>query len=475
MSYLIGIGVIIFAYAVAYMLFLRKNSTINKIVFPLTGILAFMLAFSGSMFYAEPGYIYHVRTIAGTEKVVSDVGYNFHWFGRYNSWKRAMTVQATNIGNSNVDDTLAGERTDSTVVSAQLSPQKIVFLDQVDARIQSSVRFKIPSDEEMFLNMVHEYRTPDNLLRATLVPAFRETLQATASLMTAEEYYSGGRTEFSNEFENQMNDGIYIVKRIEKIEKTAVSSSASANASKGQQQDEYGDDEKVVYVVEKQYDENGQMKKNTQNFLAFGISVVEARITDIDPNARFQSRMEQKQEASAKRAIAREERVQEEEQELLANAKGKRQVAERQAQAKVEQIERTTKAETEKQLALTKALKIKEQAEIEKEAAAIQLERDKLIAESQKVLADAEAYKRTAIIESDNALQQKLDAEIEIQKVWAEAFAERPVPQTMFITGGGAEADGVQVGSNTELQNMMNIMTMQMAKSLDNDRSLNNQ
>jgi len=47
-----------------------------------------------SFFYAEPGYIYHVRTVTGNEAVVTEVGYKFYPFGRYNAWKRAMTVQA---------------------------------------------------------------------------------------------------------------------------------------------------------------------------------------------------------------------------------------------------------------------------------------------------------------------------------------------------------------------------------------------
>ncbi len=32
--------------------------------------------FIGTFFYAEPGFIYHVRTILGVEKMVADVGYN---------------------------------------------------------------------------------------------------------------------------------------------------------------------------------------------------------------------------------------------------------------------------------------------------------------------------------------------------------------------------------------------------------------
>ena len=117
----------------------------------------------------------------------------------------------------------------------------------------------------------------------------------------------------------------------------------------------------------------------------------------MNPNPKFKDRMKQKQEASAKRAIAREERIQEEEQELLVVAKGNREIAERQAQAKVEQIEKTTNAETQKQLVLTKAQEVKEQVQIQKEAALIELERDKLKAQSVKVLADAEAYQKEVV------------------------------------------------------------------------------
>ena len=43
--------------------------------------------FNGIFFYAEPGFKYHVRTITGEEKMVSDTGYNTYLFGRVNAWK----------------------------------------------------------------------------------------------------------------------------------------------------------------------------------------------------------------------------------------------------------------------------------------------------------------------------------------------------------------------------------------------------
>ena len=89
------------------------------------------------------------------------------------------------------------------------------------------------------------------------------------------------------------------------------------------------------------------------------------------------------------------------------------------------QIEQTTNAETEKQLAITSANKLKEQAEIDRERSVILLEKAEIDAEVVKVAADAEAYAKATVLEADNALAQKLEAEISIQRVWAEAYAKR--------------------------------------------------
>lgn len=415
-----------------------------------------------SIFYAEPGYIYHVRTVLGNEKVVSDPGYKFYPFGRYNAWKRAMTVQAA----SGLRDKVAAEY-DSTQTSAGLPPLNIMFLDQVDADAEATARFSIPSDEEKFLELAHEYRSPENLLRTALIPAFKETLQATASLMSAEDYYSGGRTEFNSEFEQQMANGIYIVKRVETRRLLERPTKGSANASLGENQQSYGDETKIAFEVRKLFDDNGQPRRKEQKFVGFGISVVDARVTDMRPNSKFVERMQLKQKASADRAIAREQRIQEEEQRLLAIARGEREVAERQAKAKVEQIERTTDAETDKQLAITFAEKLKEQAEIEKETAEIQYEKAKIEAETKRTLADAEAYQKQVILEADNALAQKLEAEIKIQELWANAYSKRAVPTNVFGSGGDTP-----VGGDNEVRAFMQMLTLDAAKRLNYERDV---
>jgi len=419
--------------------------------------------FNQVFFYAEPGYIYHVRTILGEEKKVDDVGYNMHLFGRVNAWKKAMSVVVDNITPDGVD---AEGNTSSA--SASLPSQNIMFLDQVDADADATVRFRLPTDEDTFLNMAHEYRTPENLLRVALIPAVQETLQATASLMSAEEYYSGGRTEFISEFENQMQHGIYFVKRTEESSVSIKRQTAEADASDPEDQASFGDQSKIVFSVKKQYDQSGQPLRKEQKFTSYGVEVHEARVTDMRPNAKFVERMQLKQKASADRAIAREQRIQEEEQRLLAVARGDREVAERQAAMKVEQIEMTTKAETDKKQTLIAASKQREQAQIQKETSLVLLEKAKIDAEAKRVAADAEAYQKEKILMADNALAQKLEAEIQIQQVWADAYAKRAVPQYVFAGAGGE----TPVGGDTETTRFMQLMTVEAAKNLAYDRGL---
>ena len=434
-----------------------------KILAVVVPILLGIFTFNQVFFYAEPGYIYHVRTILGQERVVDDVGYSLILFGRKNAWKKAMTVMA----DETTINGISAEDGNSNSASVSLPPEKIMFLDQVSADIEATVRFKLPTDEETFLKMAHEYRTPENLLRVALIPAFQETLRATGFLMSAEDYYSGASTELINEFEKQMQNGIYLVKRVEVVKKTVGQQTSEADAS-GDGAKLFGKQTKVVWEVQKQYDQKNNIKIKEQKFTLYGVSVHEARITGIEPNAKFVERMQLKQKASADRAIAREQRIQEEEQKLLVVAKGDREVAERQSQMKVEQIELTTKAETDKKQAMIIANKFREQAKIQQETAKILLEKAKIDAEAVKVAADAEAYKKRVILTADNALAQKLEAEIAIQSVWASAYAKRKVPMYVF---GGSSGD-TPTGSDSDTKTFMQLMTVDAAKRLSYSREM---
>jgi hypothetical protein len=354
-------------------------------------------------------------------------------------------------------------------VSAILPSDDIMFLDQVDANADAMVRYLLPTGKEEFLRIVHNYRTPGNLLRTSLIPAFQETLQATASLMTANDYFSGGRTEFINEFSNQMKKGSYVVVRTETSTKASKPTTSTADASNAASQGIFGDGEKTVFSVEKVLAEDGiNPKRSPQEFLNYGIQVVETRVTQVKPTSqKFLEQIQLKIKASADRAVAREQKIQEEEQRLLAVARGDRQVAEQQATMKVQQMEVTTTAETAKLKAIIDATLLKEQAIISKITAQTKLEQAEIDAKSVKVAADADAYAREKKIAADNALQQKLDAEVAIQTVWADAYKLRNVPSTV-IGGNGS----TPTGSDSEATTLMNLLTIDAAKRLSYDREV---
>ena len=296
----------------AYFVLLRRitpeehRSRVTPFVSVIGAFLIALGAWTGAMFYADPGYLYQVRTITGEVIGYNEPGWKYKGFGNEYPWKKAMSVAHT----KDVDN---GEE----MTSSSLLPQSIRMLDRVDGLIQQTTRFRLPEDVPTFLEMASEYRTPDNLLRTELVPTVQQVITASSSLMSAEDYFNGKRNDFQMDFDYQMREGIFLVDRQEFISNSKTRQKSTADASKGTDQEDYGDQQQTRFNVLKLTNEDGTYKTRAHNYKNFGITVVDAKITDFEPNEAFKRRMEQQQQASADRSIAREQRIQEEEQKQL--------------------------------------------------------------------------------------------------------------------------------------------------------------
>lgn len=425
-----------------------KSSLGMKII---GGVSAAAILFFGGFTYNEAGYQTHIRTIYGAESVATEVGYAWRGFGRATPWKQAQTIQFTTGKATTVDD------------AVNVEDFRVVFLGNVDATVEASTRFRMPRGEQ-FLKIAQEYRTPENFYAVAIVPAVRETLQTTASMMSADEYFAGGRSEFSTTFDDQLQNGQYHVRRHESQQVAARTANDDEAAVSGREGTEI---RRSQFEIVKLKDSTGAFLRKLQPFRDLGVAVVEARITDMVPNDAFRGRMKKVQDSQAQLALARQDRMREEEQKLLVIAKGEREVEEKRQLSLKDQIDRTTTAETNKQLALIDANKLKEQALIEKDTAATQVQTAELEAKRTKVLADAEAYSKRVVIEANGALEQKLAAWGKAQEVWAEAAKVAPVPQIQL--GGGA-GDGT--GRSTEVQSLMQMLMVNQAKSLSLDMNV---
>ncbi len=444
----------------------NMKSILGKFVaLPVLVLILAISAFNGILFYNEAGFSTHVRTIFGEEKIVTDVGYATKWFGRSTPWKQAQTLQGVICQDR---DSCRGiqEDTDNSGISVNTP---IVFLGNVDASVEFSTRFRLPQGEQ-FLKIAQEYRTPENFMNTAIAPAVKETLQSTASLMSADDYFAGARSEFGSEFESQLKNGIYITKRVETQQSTHRVRNQPQELKSGGDLSGVIDDTNTRAVVEvkKVTDSEGKEKRKEQQFRTLGVDVVEARVTNIDPNPQYKQRMVKVQQALAELAVARQNRLKEEEEKLLVTARGEKQVEEKRQETLRDQIEQTTKAETEKQLAIINAERQKQSAEIEKDTAQILFDKNKIEASSIKVTADADAYARKVLIESDGGLQKKLDAMVAINKNWADAAAKAPVPSVVM----GGSSNGSSTSRQSEFEQMMGILAAKAAKDLTLDMKI---
>lgn len=426
--------------------------SIKKIGIIVVVVIALLAGGFNSMFvYNEAGYQTHIRTIGGTESVATDIGYHWKGFGRATAWKQAQTIQF-----------VAGDKIEGDDISGAVQDYRIVFLGNVDGVVEASTRFRLPQGDQ-FLKIAQEYRTPENFQATALTPAIKETLQATASLMSADDYFAGARSEFGNEFENQLRQGIYVTKRKE-VERKVVRSRNEGNALlTGAGEDEGSN--RVEFVTEKVVDKDGKPVRKVQQFVTMGVDVVEARITNVDPNPQYKQRMQKVQQALAELAIARQDRLKEEEQKLLVTARGEKEVEQKRQETLRDQIEQTTKAQTDKKLAIISAEREKESAEIARLTSIELLEKAKIDAQATKTLADAEAYAKEAVIKADGALDKKLAAYVEVQKAFAEAFSKAPVPSVNMAGNGGT-------GRGGEAQDFLSLLTVKAAKDLQLDMSV---
>lgn len=422
-------------------------------------IVGSLIGVSGSVSYNDAGYCAHIRTIFGTETSKCDLGWYLSGWGTSTQWPHYFTI-------GNVSDP-AAIKTDS--ISTYLTgPYRVKLADNWAGDITQSTRFGIPQNEEKFLKMARDLRTPENLIASTLVPSVKASLDTTANLYTMEEYYSGGqRDAFKNEYRDtvingpaateKITDEVEIQKRVAPAEGEAVQDKSETDSTTN------------ITILAKKTDQHGKdIRPNAPGYAQYGIVVSTAIIENLDPDAKYEEQVVKRKEALGRRVIARDQRLEQEEQRLLKIAEAERDIAEEQGKAKKDQIKQTTDAETTKKLAIIRATQQTEQATIDKKTSEINLEKATIDANAKIVTAKADAEARKLAVEADNALQTKIDAEIEIQKVWADAFARRQVPQIVF---GGAEG-GAPVGSNSEVTTFFNLLNANAAKNLSYDRTV---
>lgn len=306
----------------------------------------------------------------------------------------------------------------------------IRFSDATTADVRGITQFILPSDEKEMILIHNTHRTPQSLVVKRLAPYTKECLQSSAQLMSSEKHYGGGRAQMAQDFLDQLKEGVYLLVTEENVVYDSLEM-----------------EKKRVYQTEIQFDKKTSTpKRKLSSIKEYGITVADAAITDVDYENKVDEKLVKIIDAVTKSSISKQELMTAQQQTLTAKAKGEQALVEIEYQQKQEQTKQVVEAQTK--------VKVAEQDKLQQKIA---YEGSILEAKKIKELADANAYARQRIMQADGALEMKLKAQVEVQKVWAEAFSKYTgavVPQIQ--TGGGATANGAL--------NFMDIMTAKTAK-----------
>lgn len=456
-SLILGIALVIIAGILGIVFKAQELRPFRKIAMIVPFVLGILLVLGGGVSYNDAGYQQHVRTIFGTESVVMNTGWYFEGWGTSTAWPEYITVAHSN------DEAESG--------SSISGPYRVRLADNWSGDVTQSTRFMLPQDPEQFLAMARSFRTPERLITTTLRPAVTASLDSVANMFTMEEYYAGGaRDQFKTEFSDAVTKGRARVRQEQFTANNTLNIGGQAPNDSMVATDtaNVGETELQRTRMVKITDSNGNDIRVAHDYAQWGINAAQSILENLDPDDRFEEQIQARKDAASRRIVAREQRLEQEEQRLLAIQAGETDIAKRQAAARTEQIQATTDAETKKQLALIQAEQVRAEAEIAKQTAAIDLERARIDAESVQVAADAEAYAKSAILEADGALAQKLNAWVEAQRVWAQAASQINVPST--VIGGG---DGANAGSAlSTVDSFMQMMMMKTAQDLQVDPTI---
>jgi len=315
----------------------------------------------------------------------------------------------------------------------------IRFSDATTANVKGITQFILPADEKEMIAIHNTHRTPESLVLKRLAPYTKECLQSSAQLMSSEKHYGGGRAQMAQDFMDQLKEGVYLLMTEENVV-----------------YDSLEGEKKRIYQTEMQLDKKtGLPKRKLSSIKEYGITVADAAITDVDYEEKVDDKLIKIIDAVTKSSISKQELMTAQQQTLTAKAKGEQALVEIEYQQKQEQTRQVVEAETK--------VKVAEQDKLQQKIA---YEGAILEAKKIKELADAEAYARARLMKADGALEKKLNAQIEIQKVWADAFSKYQgaiVPQ--FQTGGAGASNGAL--------NFMDIMTAKTARDFALDLKVN--
>ncbi|CAB4131595.1 Band 7 domain containing protein [uncultured Caudovirales phage] len=360
----------------------------------LVGVIVLITTISGIWTTVDAGEIVVKQGIMGDLVVWADQGPKWQMWGKITRYKRSTPYYFS----SKKDQ---GNSADESI--------KMRFNDGGHGNFSGSLRYDLPTDETNLIKIHKTFGSQQTLEQSMIRTNIEKVVYLSGSIVSSTQSYAERRADLLAYIEDQAKHGLY--KSSSKCEK---------------QPDPVTKQDRTVCVVEIEKDtKTGEPARLEKSPLEdYGIKLSAFSVNDIQYDADVTKQIKMQQDAIAAVQVSLSQAKQAEQNAITAAENGKA------AAAKAKWDQEALKAK-----AVTEAEQIRDVAKLAKETA--ELTKAKLIAEG-----EGESTKRKLIMAADGALNQKIDRDIQVAKIWAEAYAkQRPTPDVVFGTSGNGGSD----------------------------------
>jgi len=321
----------------------------------------------------------------------------------------------------------------------------IRFNDGGHGRILGSIQYDMPMDAHHLTELHTRYGSQLAVQKQLIETITNKSIYLVGPLMTSKESYAEKRNDMIHYVTDQIQNGVY-----------------KTYQKKLWVKDDLTGSSKEVTTAEILMKGGVPERQEDAVLTEFGIKAFNFTIKQMPYDQTVENQIKQQQAIAmdVQTAIANAKKA--EQEKLTVEAQGAANAARTKWEQEAIKAREVTKAEQEKQVATTAAERVRDVAKLERDAA-------EFTKAQQILLGQGESERKRMVIEADGALAQKLEAFVQANAVWANAFANYKGNVTPTIMSGGS---GASQGSNNAAVDFMQIMGIKAAKDLALDMNV---
>ena len=396
----------------------------KKVIFAVVSLflLIVFVSITGRLFEnVDAGEIVVIQSpLKGELSVVKAPGFTWQGLGKVTHYKKSNQFWFTAPKDGDK------ESVDHSIVAR--------WNDGGHSNISGSVRYDLPTDDKQLIALHTRFGSQEAIEASLIKTNIEKAIYMTGPLMSSKQSSAERRNDLIFYIEDQASKGVY--KTLQKDVK---------------EPDPLTGEEKLVTKVEIQTDAGGvPSRQEISPIAANGIKLYNISINRIIYDKSVEEQIETQQKATMQVQIAIANAKRAEQDAITAAKQGEADAAKAKWEQEVLKATAVTEAE---QLLAVQELTTKKAASYKQQ---------------QILEGEGDAAKKKLVMQANGALEQKLDAWLESQKVWADAFSKYGGNVTPLIQWGGGPTPN---GGNNAAMNFMEMMMMKSAKDLSLDLS----